>query len=79
MSTKHLRNISLSEHKLFLEKFGCKCIRTKGGHEHWSHRNCDRPITLQTHISPVPEFIIKQHIRLLGIDRKQYLKILFDL
>ncbi len=79
MSTIHLRNISLKEHRQFLKKFGCKCNRTKGGHEHWSHKNCDRTLTLQSHISPVPEFIIKQHIRYLGIDRKEYLRILFDL
>jgi len=31
-----------------------------------------RPITLQTHISPVPEFIVKNCLRNLGLTKKDY-------
>lgn len=32
----------------------------------------ERPITLQTHISPIPEFIIKNCLRNLGLTRKEF-------
>ena len=35
----------------------------------------DRPITIQTHIDPVPEFIVKQVLRYLEIDRKLFFDI----
>jgi hypothetical protein len=34
----------------------------------------DRPITIQTHIDPVPEFIVKQVLRHLKMDRKDFFK-----
>jgi len=32
----------------------------------------DRPITLQTHIDPVPEFIVKQVLRYLNMDKNKF-------
>ncbi len=32
----------------------------------------DRPITIQTHIDPVPEIIVKQVLRHLKIDRETF-------
>jgi len=32
----------------------------------------DRPITIQTHIDPVPEFIVKQVLRHLKLDKKTF-------
>lgn len=60
MSTQHLRNIGLGDYRKYLEHIGCKCTRTKGGHEHYTRQDLLRPLTLQSHISPVPEFIIKK-------------------
>ena len=76
MSTRKLSNISLSDYRRFLLSQGCKCIRTSGGHEHWSRTNLPRSLTLQTHISPVPERIIKQHLFYLKIDRDEFLEIM---
>jgi hypothetical protein len=59
MSTQKLKNISLKEFRKFLKKVECKMVRTNGGHEHWTRSDLNRPITLQTHIDPVPEFIIR--------------------
>ena len=73
---EHLRNISLSKYRKFLEHVGCKITRTKGGHEHWTRSDLNRPLTLQSHISPVPEFIIKQHLRHMEMDKKKCLEIL---
>jgi hypothetical protein len=77
MSTHKLSNISLDNFREFLTKAGCKCTRTKGGHEHWTRANLNRPITLQTHVDPVPEFIIKNALRTLGINKKEFFETLF--
>lgn len=74
--TKKLSNISLRDYRKFLIEIGCKCNRTKGGHEHWSRADLDRPLTLSTHIDPVPAFIIKQHLRHLRITTKEFLEMI---
>ena len=32
----------------------------------------DRPITIQTHIDPIPEFIVKQVLRHLNMDKNKF-------
>ena len=76
MSTFRLSNISLSDYRKFLQSQSCKCVRTSGGHEHWSRADLPRALTLQTHISPVPERIIKQHLGYLKIDRELFSKLM---
>jgi hypothetical protein len=73
MSSKHLRNIPLNLYREFLIDKGCKCTRKSGGHEHWSRKDLLRPITIQSHIDPVPEFIIKNGLRQLGLIKKDFL------
>jgi len=72
MSSKHLRNVPLKLFKNFLLEQGCSCTRTNGGHEHWTRSDLDRPITIQTHVDPIPEFIIKNALTLLGLTKKDY-------
>lgn len=67
-----LRNIPLRRYRKFLTDAGCECVSTKGGHEHWTRADLNRPITLQSHIDPVPEFIVRQHLRYLGMDREAF-------
>ena len=74
-----MKNISLQVYRKFLIYEGCKLIRTKGGHEHWSRKDLNRPITLQSHKSPVPEFIIKQHLRYLQLTSEEFKTIIKDL
>jgi len=77
MSTKKLSNIPVKDFRKFLEKQGLNLIKStkgKGGHEKWSRSDLDRPIIIQTHVDPVPEFIVKQVIRQLGMDRNTFLK-----
>jgi hypothetical protein len=74
MSTKHLRNIGLQD---YLNYIGCKRTRSKGGHDHYTRSDLNRPLTIQSHIDPVPEFIIKNHLRILGLTKKQFLDV-FD-
>lgn len=49
-------------------------ISTEGGHEKWKKEGCLRSIILQTHIDPVPEFIVKNNLRTLGLTRKDFIE-----
>jgi len=75
MPASKLSNIPVSKFRKFLESQGLKVIkdaRGRGGHEKWSKSGMNRPVTLQTHIDPVPEFIVKQVLRHLNMDRKTF-------
>ena len=77
MSTKKLSNIPVRVFRKFLERQGLKIIKDtkgRGGHEKWSRADLDRPITIQTHIDPVPEFIVKQVLRHLKMDKNMFFK-----
>lgn len=76
MSTKHLRNISIAKFEAFLELVGCEMIRHPSGHFVYSRSDCLRPIIFQDHINPVPEFIIKNNLRILGYTKKEFYEIL---
>ena len=73
MSSKHLRNVPLSLFRTFLKEHGCVCNRKNGGHEHWTRSDLNRPITLQSHVDPIPEFIIKNALSQLGLSKKEFL------
>lgn len=72
MSTQHLKNVDLKLFRKFLEAQGCKKIRTKGGHETWTRKDLLRPIVLQSHIDPIPEFIVKNSLKLLGCNKDDF-------
>ena len=76
MSTDKLSNISLSNFRKFLENAGCMHIRTEGGHEIWSKKGLKRAIIVQTHKKIVAEFIVKNTIRNLEINRDDFFKML---
>lgn len=79
MTTRKLSNIPLLEFRKFLKSQGLNVIKDtkgRGGHEKWSKQGLDRPITIQTHISPIPEFIVKQILRHLNISRKEFFEIM---
>ena len=61
-----LKNISLRLFREYLYFKGLKPIREKGGHEVWSRKDLFRPIIIQSHIDPIPEFIIRSNLRTLG-------------
>ena len=73
MAPQHLKNIPLKLYRAFLIEQGCACKRTSVGHEHWTRKDLLRPITIQTHIDPVPEFIIKNGLRILNLSKKDFL------
>lgn len=75
MSIRKMSNIPVKEFRKFLENQGLNMIkdsRGRGGHEKWSRADLERPITIQTHIDPVPEFIVKQVLRHLNMDRATF-------
>jgi hypothetical protein len=61
-----LKNIPLRVFREYLEWKGLKKIRTNGGHEIWAGASLKRPVILQTHVDPVPEFIVKNNLRTLN-------------
>jgi len=76
MSTTHLRNISISQFQGFLELSLCSYISINGGHEKWTRADLRRPIIFQTHVKPIPEFIVKNNLRVLGYTKKDFFDIL---
>jgi hypothetical protein len=75
MNTIRLSNISLKDFREFLFENGCSKINNntkgRGGHELWIKKGLTRPITLQTHVDPVPEKVIRSNIKTLGISRTE--------
>lgn len=75
MTMQKLSNIPLKDFRKFLESQGLNLIKSskgRGGHEKWSRLDLERPITIQTHIDPVPEFIVQQILRYLEMNRKTF-------
>lgn len=78
MSTLRLSNVSIAQFQAFLELVHCKYIHTKGGHEKWTRSDLNRPLIFQTHINPIPEFIVKNNLRVLGYSKEEFFDILND-
>ncbi|MBI2257350.1 MAG: type II toxin-antitoxin system HicA family toxin [Flavobacteriia bacterium] len=76
MSTKTLRNITIAQFQAFLDLALCTRIDINSGHEKWTRADLRRPIIFQTHINPIPEFIIQNNLRGLGYTKKQFFEIL---
>jgi len=76
MSTKHLRNVSISQLESFLELCLCKFIKNKKGHAQYTRSDLTRPLPFQNHIDPVPEFIVQNLLRGLGYSKTDFHDIL---
>lgn len=77
MTTRKLSNIPIKDLELFLAKTGCKFDSINNGHVRYVKKGCSRPIIFQTHIDPVPEFIIRNILRDLGLTKRDFFEILF--
>lgn len=53
--------------------------RIKGGHEIWTHPDASRPIIIQSHIDPIPAFIVLNNLKTLGITKEDFFKAIEDL
>ncbi len=76
MSTKHLRNVSISQLEFFLELCFYKFIKNKKGHAQYTMSDLTRPLPFQNHIEPVPEFVVQNLLRGLGYSKKDFHDIL---
>jgi hypothetical protein len=76
MTIPQLNNVSIAQFQAFLELAQCKFIDIKGGHEKWTRADLRRPIIFQTHIDPIPEFIVRNNLRSLGCSKSDYHAIL---
>ena len=68
----NFKNIPLNTFRAFLKHKGLKCISTNGGHEKWSKQNLKRPVIIQSHFDPVPEFIIRNNLRSMECSTKEF-------
>lgn len=76
MSTRKLSNISISQFQSFLELAQCGFKGTNSGHEKWTRADLLRPIVFQNHIDPIPEFIVKNNLRLLNYSKDDFFDIM---
>ena len=71
-----LSNISVPEFRSFLTSQGLSYSHTSGGHEVWKKQGMLRPVVFQTHIEPIPEFIVRKNLASMGASRKDLLDFL---
>lgn len=76
---RKLSNITIKEFRELLTKLGLQFLRTAGGHEIWVKPGLRRTIVFQTHVEPIPEFVVRNAIRDLGMTRQEFIDILESL
>ncbi len=76
MSTRKLKNINVAKFEGFLDLALCKYIHDNKGHVQYTRADLTRPIVFQNHITPVPEFIIRNALRALGYSKNDFFDIL---
>ena len=76
MTRQKLSNIPLADFRRFLFDMGCTRVeqgtKGRGGHEKWTKSGLLRPITLQSHVDPVPELIIRNTLSNLGKTKQDF-------
>ena len=76
MTRQKLSNIPLSDFRRFLFDSGCTRVeqgtKGRGGHEKWTKLGLMRPITLQTHVDPVPELVVRNTLNNLGKAKQDF-------
>ncbi len=76
---RNLSNITLDELRRVLQLAGLAFDGVSGGHEKWSKAGMTRPVIFQTHKEPVPEFIVRNIMRDIGMSRKEFISLLESL
>ena len=67
--------ISWKKFDAFLVKVGCQFIREKGDHRIYRRADLQRPLVVPRY-SAIPMFIIRNNLRVLGIDVESYLEMI---
>jgi len=65
-------NISVARFRKILKALGLEQVRTKGGHEMWCKEGMLRNVVFQNHVEPIPEDIVLNNIRSLGITKEEF-------
>lgn len=65
-------NITVARFRKILKALGLEQVRTKGGHEMWFKEGMLRNVLFQNHVEPIPEDIIKNNIRTIGISKEEF-------
>ena len=65
-------NISVARYRRILAELGLEYIRTKAGHEMWFKEGMLRNVVFQTHEEPVPEDIVLNNNRTIGISHRDF-------
>lgn len=76
MTIRQLKNVYLVEFESFLELAKCSYKRTIGGHVIYESCDLTKPITFSNHVNPIPEFVIKNALRTLGLTKDDFFDIL---
>jgi hypothetical protein len=76
MNVYKTSNVPLADFRKFLIEIGGKHIRDRGGHEIWFHKDLPRSIPIQSHIDPVPEFIVIEVLNYFNILKKKMWEII---
>ncbi len=76
MSTRKLKNVTISQFESFLELCHCKYIKNDKGHAKYFRSDLHRPIIFQSHIDPIPEFIVKNNLRLINMSKDDFFDVL---
>jgi hypothetical protein len=76
MSGRYLRNISISKLEVFLELAQCQFKSNEKGHCKYTRADLNRPVVFQNHVDPVPEFIMKNILRLFPYSKDEFYDIL---
>ena len=71
MSTFKTSNVPLAKFLKFLEGEGLKHIRSRGGHYIYARADLKRSIPVQSHLDPVPEFIVLEILHTLNISSEK--------
>ena len=74
-----LKPIRWQKFEKFLLTLGCKFERQNGSHRVYSYPEIIRPIIIPAHTKPIPEFVIKNNLRLLAISTKTYKELIKNL
>lgn len=76
MNRQKLSNIPLADFRRFLQEMGCERVENgtkgRGGHEKWEKQGLLRPITLQTHVDPISELVIRNSLSTLGLTKQDF-------
>lgn len=67
--------VSWKKFEKFLLHIGCVFVREKGDHRIYARINLKRPLVVPRY-SAIPIFIIRNNLRILGMDVESYLEII---